>query len=264
MPAAVNTALCASDCTEAGLPSEGVQVFASMLHAHTNGIALQLRHVRDGVELEPIDTNWNYDFDYQNLVSVSDGIEILPGDDLILDCYYNTSDQDDTVFAGESTNEEMCFVFLYVYPKPELRECQSRFLGNEFSIWYTQAQNLGFLDDDFNYNTNIDGAKEFYQALWWNTTYRYQTCDDQYGGDLISPQTVQVPEITDEYQMEICGQTLGIDVTDYWYPNYGPGSTESGDSDTSISSTEEDGDAGFSITPNWLMLAVVFVVFLNV
>merc|ERR1712087_553188 len=59
-----NSAFMPSECTE-WLPEEGVQVFATNLHAHTIGAALSLRHFRDGVELEPLDENMDYDFNYQ-------------------------------------------------------------------------------------------------------------------------------------------------------------------------------------------------------
>ena len=31
----------------------------------TIGAELVVRHIHDGVELEPIDVNWNYDFNFQ-------------------------------------------------------------------------------------------------------------------------------------------------------------------------------------------------------
>jgi len=31
------------------------------------GVELVLRHIRDGVELNPIDANCNYDFDFQQI-----------------------------------------------------------------------------------------------------------------------------------------------------------------------------------------------------
>ena len=32
------------------------------LHAHTLGRALELKHIRNGIELPPIAVNWAYDF----------------------------------------------------------------------------------------------------------------------------------------------------------------------------------------------------------
>ena len=57
---------CPSNCTNDGmLPEEGVTVFGSLLHSHTIGTSMQIRHIRDGQELAPIDRNQDYDFDFQ-------------------------------------------------------------------------------------------------------------------------------------------------------------------------------------------------------
>ena len=49
------------ECTTAAYPEDGINVFGSILHQHTIGVALNMRHIRDGVELEPIDINLNYE-----------------------------------------------------------------------------------------------------------------------------------------------------------------------------------------------------------
>ena len=41
------------------------------------GAELVLRHIRDGVELDPIDINRNYDFDFQQLNFIPN-VQILP------------------------------------------------------------------------------------------------------------------------------------------------------------------------------------------
>ena len=67
----MDTAYCTADCTEAALPAEGVTVIGNFLHAHTVGTAMTLRHIRNGVELEPIDVNEHYDFNFQQITFVS-------------------------------------------------------------------------------------------------------------------------------------------------------------------------------------------------
>ena len=52
------------ECTEEGFPEEGINVFGSFLHQHTIGRALNWRHIRDGVEQKPIDTNLDYELSY--------------------------------------------------------------------------------------------------------------------------------------------------------------------------------------------------------
>ena len=42
---------------------------------------------------------------------------MLPGDDLIVNCLYNTKQRDEFTIGGQSTQEEMCLDFLFYYPK---------------------------------------------------------------------------------------------------------------------------------------------------
>ena len=42
-----------------------IKVFADILHTHLAGIGLRLRHFRDGIELQYVDSDMNYDFNYQ-------------------------------------------------------------------------------------------------------------------------------------------------------------------------------------------------------
>ena len=72
MEQAINTAYCMAGCTNTtgAIPETGVYAFSAMLHAHVLGVALRLRHIRNGVELEPLAVNWAYDF-VEYLVSLS-------------------------------------------------------------------------------------------------------------------------------------------------------------------------------------------------
>ena len=66
----MDTAYCIADCTTAGLPENGGTVIGNFMHAHTAGTAMALRHIRNGVELEPIDVNEHYDFNFQQITFV--------------------------------------------------------------------------------------------------------------------------------------------------------------------------------------------------
>ena len=56
-----NTAFMPSECSKNGFPKEGIKVFGSFLHQHTIGKALNMRHIRDGKEITPIDVNLDYE-----------------------------------------------------------------------------------------------------------------------------------------------------------------------------------------------------------
>ena len=126
-----------------------------MLHAHIIGTALQFRHIRNGEELSPIDTNWNYDFNYQQTITYDEEIEIKPGDEFIMECYVNSSSRNWITFGAESTRDEMCVEILYVYPKPKLAACTTQHTYDGLYNWMEYAQNDGYLigdiDDAFNY-----------------------------------------------------------------------------------------------------------------
>jgi len=123
-----------------------------MLHAHTTGTAISFRHIRDGVELEPLEVNDHYDFDFQQTTMYSEHVTILPGDQFLIHCTYDTQDRDGMVLAGEATNEEMCLAFVYVYPVPDLYMCVSGFAGEAVSKWLDDAFDEGLWDIDFSYN----------------------------------------------------------------------------------------------------------------
>ena len=54
------------------------------------GAELVLRHIRNGVELDPIDLNRNYDFDYQQINYIPE-VQIFPVSSYLNCCYYMIS-----------------------------------------------------------------------------------------------------------------------------------------------------------------------------
>ena len=82
-----------------------------LLHAHTLGTALELKHIRNGAELAPIAANWAYDFDYQQSTPLSPLVRMLPGDELQMDCFYDSTRADAITYGGQATTQEMCHVY---------------------------------------------------------------------------------------------------------------------------------------------------------
>ncbi len=118
---------CSSSCTEAALPQEGIRLFSAVLHSHLAGRAISLRHIRNNKELPVIFEDGNYDFNFQASRRPEGGVEriVLPGDELLLECGYDTSDRSNLTFGGLSTREEMCLAFVLYYPRSELADCRS-------------------------------------------------------------------------------------------------------------------------------------------
>jgi hypothetical protein len=101
------TGVMLSDCSNKFFPEDGIHVFANALHTHEVGRGLNLQHVRYnsecGVyeELEPIDKNLKYDFDFQQINHLKREIILKPGDILQLKCFYGTEGIDDVTFVSD-------------------------------------------------------------------------------------------------------------------------------------------------------------------
>jgi hypothetical protein len=54
---------------------------------------VKVRHIRNGIELPYIDKNVNYDFDFQDFVLLTNEVKILPGDEIQIQCDYDTSNR---------------------------------------------------------------------------------------------------------------------------------------------------------------------------
>jgi len=150
------TGYCPSDCTESGLPEEGVNAFSSLLHAHTAGAALKLRHIRDGVELQPLDVNEHYDFDYQQFIELDEMVTLLPGDQFIMECTYDTTERDGMTLAGQGSRDEMCVGFLWVYPAPTLYGCSSGLEETMVGDWLNEAYDAGYWNINTSDGKNIE------------------------------------------------------------------------------------------------------------
>ena len=101
---------------------------------------------------------------------------MLPGDELIVECHYNTEDRKDLAFGGIDMDNAMCMVHLVVYPRPEMLTCgsvpnlptianASKINGDEVddlqaAIW----QFLGEKTQDTSYWLQ-DGQSERYQRI---------------------------------------------------------------------------------------------------
>nr|XP_039261515.1 DBH-like monooxygenase protein 1 homolog [Styela clava] len=119
---------CSAQCLE-GIMKQGnretINVFGVFLHSHTAGSGMVLRHYRNGTELEPIAKDLTYDFDYQETKLLSREKIIQSGDNLMLECIYNTVNRKGPTVGGLETIDEMCFGFVMYYPKMHDAYCQS-------------------------------------------------------------------------------------------------------------------------------------------
>ncbi|XP_077980021.1 DBH-like monooxygenase protein 1 homolog [Glandiceps talaboti] len=128
------TSYCSSHCTKRALTdphtndTTEVHIFSGFLHSHLAGRAIRVRHIRDGVELPNVMVDNHYDFNYQEFRSLKDEVIIQPGDDIIIECEYETMNRQSSTWGGLGTQQEMCLAFFFVYPRTQLLTCETTLL----------------------------------------------------------------------------------------------------------------------------------------
>lgn len=128
MPSFHSEGHCTMECLEEALGSEkpsGIHVFAVLLHAHLAGEAITTRHFRNGEEQKMLAFDSEFDFNFQEFQHLEDERTILPGDNLITECRYNTKGRTSMTWGGLSTRDEMCLSYLLYYPRINLARCES-------------------------------------------------------------------------------------------------------------------------------------------
>jgi len=114
---AVITAVCPAKCTQASFPPTGINVIATLLHAHTAGKAISVQHFRNGAEQKPILVDSSYDFNFQDFEMRQQELVIMPGDELVTTCHYDTSARTQPTKMDEGTADEMCLSYHVYYPR---------------------------------------------------------------------------------------------------------------------------------------------------
>ncbi|KAF2361340.1 Copper type II ascorbate-dependent monooxygenase C-terminal [Trinorchestia longiramus] len=117
---------CVSECTAKALPATGIQVFGAVVQTHLLGQEVRLRHIRNGVELDPIAQDMNYDYSYLEYRLMKEPRTVLPGDHLISECKYSSLERTVITLGGINTRDEMCLSYLYYWPRSALSLCHSK------------------------------------------------------------------------------------------------------------------------------------------
>ncbi len=87
--------------------TEEVKVFASLPHTHLHGKAISTTILQDDKEIAYITNNKNYDFNYQYLNFLTNPVTLTKNHSLKTTCIYNTEKNDNFMYGGISTREEM-------------------------------------------------------------------------------------------------------------------------------------------------------------
>jgi hypothetical protein len=112
---------CTGKATKNALADEGVTIIGIKMLTHEMGRTIKVRWVRDGKEHYPIAQDYNLDSEYFEYRTFNNkGIRILPGDDIIVECSYDSIDKSKLTLGGYGIQQEICLATLVYYPRQDI------------------------------------------------------------------------------------------------------------------------------------------------
>ncbi|XP_044233435.1 DBH-like monooxygenase protein 2 homolog [Thunnus albacares] len=151
-------------------PVPDLQVFAVLLHTHLAGRKVRLGHFRNGKQIDFLALDENYNFEIQETISLGNIKTIKPGDDIVVECTYNTTGRAGYTKMGLATTDEMCLAFLLFYPAISVTGCASHpdvtnlSMDNSYqiaeyeSLLKTLPQIQGVFDDNITFSSYPNGT----------------------------------------------------------------------------------------------------------
>ncbi|KAM6211121.1 putative DBH-like monooxygenase protein 2 [Sarcoramphus papa] len=106
-----------------GMLVPDLHVFAYLLHTHLSGRGVKAAQYRNGEQLRIICEDNKYDFRLQEVRDMKEILIIKPGDEILVECNFQTLDRSGITFGGPSTMNEMCLMFLFYYPRNNISSC---------------------------------------------------------------------------------------------------------------------------------------------
>uniref|UniRef100_A0A663EFU7 DOMON domain-containing protein n=1 Tax=Aquila chrysaetos chrysaetos TaxID=223781 RepID=A0A663EFU7_AQUCH len=106
-----------------GMLVPDLHVFAYLLHTHLSGRGVKAAQYRNGEQLRIICEDNQYDFRLQEIRDMKEILIIKPGDEILVECNFQTLDRSGITFGGPSTMDEMCLTFLFYYPRNNISSC---------------------------------------------------------------------------------------------------------------------------------------------
>ncbi|KAM6420961.1 putative DBH-like monooxygenase protein 2 [Pluvialis apricaria] len=106
-----------------GMLVPDLHVFAYLLHTHLSGRGVKAAQYRNGEQLGIICEDNKYDFRLQEIRDMKEILIIKPGDEILVECNFQTLDRSGITFGGPSTMNEMCLTFLFYYPRNNISSC---------------------------------------------------------------------------------------------------------------------------------------------
>uniref|UniRef100_A0A8C3JZ03 DOMON domain-containing protein n=1 Tax=Calidris pygmaea TaxID=425635 RepID=A0A8C3JZ03_9CHAR len=106
-----------------GMLVPDLHVFACLLHTHLPGRGVKAPQYRNGKQLGIICEDSKYNFRLQEIRDMKEILVIKPGDEILVECNFQTLDRSGITFGGPSTMNEMCLAFLFYYPHNNISSC---------------------------------------------------------------------------------------------------------------------------------------------
>lgn len=94
-----------------------VKISHATLHAHLLGRSLSLAQYRNGTFLRYLAKDDVFSYNSPTSTVFDPPVELHPGDELKTTCKYDTTSKKEITYYGDGTYDEMCFGFIFYYPK---------------------------------------------------------------------------------------------------------------------------------------------------
>ncbi|TDH00394.1 hypothetical protein EPR50_G00188140 [Perca flavescens] len=149
-------------------PVPELQVFAMILHTHLAGRKVRVGHYRNGEQIDFLGLDENFNFEFQQVISLGNIKTIKQSDEIAVECTYSTTDRTNVTMMGLATTDEMCLAFLFYYPAIKINTCVSHpntsiskdknDIAAQESLLKTLPQIQYISDDNTNSSFNLYGT----------------------------------------------------------------------------------------------------------
>uniref|UniRef100_A0A2C9LTB6 Copper type II ascorbate-dependent monooxygenase C-terminal domain-containing protein n=1 Tax=Biomphalaria glabrata TaxID=6526 RepID=A0A2C9LTB6_BIOGL len=85
---------------------------------------MKVQLFRNGSLIADLTNEESYDLETPVSFDYDQPILMLPGDEIVTRCVFNSESSDDWVYYGDGTSDEMCYGYLTMYPRSSLRSTQ--------------------------------------------------------------------------------------------------------------------------------------------
>ncbi|XP_063410638.1 dopamine beta-hydroxylase-like [Mytilus trossulus] len=128
---------CSETCTQRMLPHP-IYLTKTYIHMHNLGVAGKFEIYRNGRLIREIAHDSVYNYHKSPIHFHDPPVEVRPGDEVKLSCWFTSGDKNHTIYWGEGSDAEMCYAFVSYYPKVK---------GFDQCIQF----------DEYDVNCNVDG-----------------------------------------------------------------------------------------------------------